>query len=141
MVDREPKLFKNGNPYMKARQVMASAIIFRSHGWADWKIGHAKLFGILLWDFETKKRRKFKYSTTLRRGGYRRTHNYRLLEKLVKNGLLEKEGNGYYSFASKDLNLIKRLVVVMKEMDMFNHGAVSTEVVEDFKTLHCERGL
>ena len=141
MVEREPKLFRNWEPYMKSRQVMASAILFRSHGWADWKIGHAKLFGILLWDFETKKRWKFKYSTTLRMGGYRRTHNYRLLKKLVKHGLLRKEGNGYYSFGSKDLDLINRLMVVMREMDTFGHADVSTEVMEDSKTLHCRPGL
>ena len=141
MVEREPKLFRNWEPYMKARQVMASAILFRSHGWADWKIGHAKLVGILLWDFETKKRWKFKYSTTLRMGGYRRTHNYRLLKKLVKHGLLQKEGNGYYSFRSKDLDLIKKLMVVMREMDAFSHADVSTEVMEDSKTLHCRAGL
>ena len=141
MVEREPKLFRNWEPYMKARQVMASAILFRSHGWGDWKIGHAKLIGILLWNFETKKRWKFKYSTTLRTGGYRRTHNYRLLDKLVKNGLLQKEGNGYYSFAFRDLDSIKRLMVVMREMDAFRHGDVLMEVVQDSKTLHCRRGL
>ena len=137
MVEREPKLFRNWEPYMKARQVMASAILFGSHGWGDWKIGHAKLVGILLWDFETKKRWKFKYSTTLKMAGYQRTHNYRLLNKLVEKNLLQKEGDGYYSFGSKDLDLIKRLMVVMREMDTFRHGDVSTEVMEDSKTLHC----
>jgi hypothetical protein len=125
MVEREPKLFKNWEPYMKARQVMASAILFRSHGWGDWKIGHAKLFGILLWDFETKKRWKFKYSTTLKMAGYQRTHNYRLLNKLVEKNLLQKEGDGYYSFAPEELDLMKRVVLVIKELDVTGREIVT----------------
>lgn len=102
---------------------MASAIFFRSHGWEDWKIGHAKLLGILLWDFETKDEWKFKYSTTLRVSGYRRTHNYRLLDGLVKTGFLQKEGNGYYSFLPSDLDLVKKLIGAMRQMDTFGHGS------------------
>ena len=141
MVEREPKLFRNWEPYMKARQVMASAILFRSHGWADWKIGHAKLFGILLWDFETKKRWKFKYSDTLRKGGYHRTHNYRLLQKLMENDLLKKEGKGYYSLGFRDLTMIKKLLAILKTMDEFENENISTKVVENPKALHCRAGF
>ena len=120
----EPNLFRNWDPYMRVRQVMASAVIFKNHGWAQWQVGHAKLFGILLWDFETRKRLKFKYSSSLKRYGYMRTHNYRLLNTLVENNLLQREGNGYYSFSLEELDLIKRVVMLIRELDVVGREIV-----------------
>ena len=85
MTGTEPRLFQNWSAYMRQRQVMASAVIFKNHDWYEWEIGHAKIYGILLWHYETKKHTKFKYSKTLKKQGYRRTHNYRLLKKIVEN--------------------------------------------------------
>ena len=135
MVEREPEIFKNWDPYMKVRQIMGSAVIFKNHGWTDWQGGHAKLFGILLRDFETKKRWKFKYNTDLKKRGYRRTHNYRLLHKLIKNNLLQKEGNGYYSFNLNQLKLIKGVVLALREMDGFGNGNAPTKVVEKSESI------
>jgi len=118
MAEREPKLFKNWSNYMRFRQIIASALIFKHHGWSQWEIGHAKLFGILLWDFETRKNKKFKYSTAFKKQGYRRTHNYRLLKGLVENKLLQREGEGYYSFIIGDLKIIKKVMTILKEMDI-----------------------
>jgi hypothetical protein len=118
MADREPRLFKNWNNYMKFRQIMASAVIFKNRGWSQWQIGHAKLFGILLWDYETKKNTKFKYSNILKREGYRRTHYYWLLKAIVENHLLQKDGNGNYSLKIQELRMIKRLLIILKELDM-----------------------
>jgi hypothetical protein len=117
MVEGQPKLFENWDPYMKARQVMASAAIFKNHGWYQWQSGHAKLFGVLLWDYETKRKRKFKYSKTLRKQGYCRTHNYRLLKDIIRNNLLEKEGKGHYSFTLPELEVIRRVVARIREID------------------------
>lgn len=103
---------------MKFRQIMASAVIFKNHGWVQWQIGHAKLFGILLWDYETKRNTKFKYSDVLKKQGYRRTHNYRLLKAIVENHVLQRDGNGYYSFKIQELRMIKRTLVILKELDM-----------------------
>ena len=118
MTDKEPRLFKNWNNYMKLRQIMASAVIFNNHGWSGWQIGHAKLFGILLWEYETRKNTKFKYSSTLKKQGYRRTHNYRLLKAILENNLLQRDGDGYYTFTVWELKMIKRVMMVLKEMDM-----------------------
>ena len=118
MTEREPKIFKNWSPYMRQRQVMASAVIFKNHGWYEWQVGHSKLYGILLWHYETKKQTSFKYSTTLKKQGYRRTHNYRLLKTIVEKSLLQKEGNGYYSLAPSDLQAIQKVLSLIKKLDM-----------------------
>jgi hypothetical protein len=118
MVEKEPRLFKNWNNYMKFRQIMASAVIFKNHGWAQWQIGHAKLFGILLWNYETKKTTKFKYSDVLKKQGYRRTHNYRLLKAIVENDLLQRDGNGYYIFTAQELRMVKRVLIIVKKLDI-----------------------
>ncbi len=117
MVKREPKLFQNWSQYMRQRQVMASAVMFKNHGWYGWEVGHAKLYGILLWHYETKKHARFKYSRTLRKQGYRRTHNYRLLSRIVENNLLRREGNGYYSFAPSEIQVVERVLSLIKELD------------------------
>ena len=117
MVEGEPKLFRKWDPYMKVRQVTASAVIFRNHAWFRWQQGHAKLFGVLLWDYETKGNKRFKYNKTLKRYGYQRTHNYRLLKEIIDNNLLVKEGNGYYSFTEPELEVIRRVVARIKELD------------------------
>ncbi len=97
---------------------MASAVLFKDQGWMDWELGHAKLFGIVLWNFETKKIKQFKYCHTLKRQGYGRTHNYRLLKELVGNNFLRKEGNGYYSLACQNIESIKKVLLLVKELDM-----------------------
>ncbi len=116
MVEKEPELFRNFEPYMKARQVAASGAIFINHGWFNWQMGHARLFGVLLWDYERNGKRKFKYNKTLKKHGYRRTHNYRLLSAMVENKVLKKHGNGYYSFIS-DTVLLKKVMTAVRELD------------------------
>lgn len=138
MTEREPKLFKNWSAYMRQRQVMASAVIFKNHGWYQWEVGHAKLYGILLWHYETKKHAKFKYSRTLKRQGYRRTHNYRLLKTIVEKSLLQKQGNGYYSFAPSEIELIKKVLSVIKELDKIGN---ETGGNENREALHHRRRL
>ena len=122
MIEREPELFKNWCSYMKLRQVMASAALFRDQGWTDWHMGHAKLFGIVLWNYETKKIKKFRYCHTLKRQGYGRTHNYRLLKELVENNFLTKEGNGYYSLVCENLESLEKVLLVIRELDMIDSG-------------------
>lgn len=121
MVAGEPKLFRNWDPYMRTRQVVASAVIFKNHGWFQWQMGHAKLFGVLLWDYETRRKGKFKYSKILKKQGYQRTHNYRLLREILENNLLQKEGNGYYSFTVPELEMIRQVIGVMRELDMISN--------------------
>jgi hypothetical protein len=120
MVEGEPKLFKNWDPYMKMRQVAASAVIFKHHGWLRWQMGHARLFGVLLWNYESRQSRRFKYSKILKKQGYKRTHNYRLLKDILENKILQKEGNGYYSFTAQESTTIRQVITVMKELDMIS---------------------
>ena len=128
MVSGEPKLFKAWDPYTKERQVIASAIIFNNRGWTNWQGGHAKLFGTLLWEYETKNRCKFKYSQTLKKQGYARTHNYRLLKALIEHDLLKKEGSGYYSFPFRTLRMIREIVLLLKEMDAMSKEEIQIGV-------------
>jgi len=128
MVEREPELFKKWDPYIKIRQIMGSAVFFENHGWKEWKIGHAKLFGIFLRDFETKKKFKFKYSVDLKKRGYRRTHNYRLLHELVRKYVLKKEGNGYYSLDLKEFDILKRVVLGLRGMDAIGNKEIPAGV-------------
>ena len=117
MREREPNLFKNWTEYAKQRQVFASAVIFKAHGWCEWELGHAKLFGILLWHYEMKKQGKFKYSKTLKKEGYRRTHNYRLLKPLLSKTFLRKEGNGHYTLVPEDVKLVQEVSKILKQLD------------------------
>lgn len=141
MTEREPELFKNWCSYMKLRQVMASAVVFRDQGWMDWEMGHAKLFGIVLWNYETKKIRKFKYCKTLKKQGYRKTHNYRLLKELVENKFLRKEGNGYYSLACQNVESMKKVLSLVKELDSIGNREIVTGVGKNGKALHDRLGL
>jgi hypothetical protein len=121
MTEREPQLFKNWSGYMRQRQAMASAVIFKNHGWYKWEVGHAKLYGILLWHYEMKKQTRFKYSKTLKMQGYRRTHNYRLLKAILEKELLQKEGSGYYSFAVSEVKVIEKVLSLIKGLDMIGN--------------------
>ena len=62
-------------------------------------MGHARLFGVLLWDYETHETGDSNTAKFSRNKAISRTHNYRLLKEIIENNLLIKEGNGYYSFA------------------------------------------
>lgn len=117
MIDREPGLFKGLNEYVKQRQVMASAVVFKAHDWQEWRIGHAKLYGILLWHYESKKQTSFKYGKILKKLGYRRTHNYRLLKAIVERKILCKEGNGRYSLATSEIETIEKVLGLIKQLD------------------------
>ena len=127
MIDREPRLFKGLDQYVRQRQVMASAVVFKAYGWHGWQIGHAKLYGILLWHYETKKQTSFKYSRMLKKLGYRRTHNYRLLKGIVENNLLVKKGNGCYCFTFSGMSVIEKMLSVIRELDMISY---ETEVMQ-----------
>ncbi len=124
MTRKEPNLFKNWSAYMRQRQVMASAVIFKNHGWYQWEPGHAKLFGILLWHYEAKKQTRFKYSRLLKKQGYRRTHNYRLLRKILENKLLKREQNGYYSLPVSETKTIRKVLSLIKELDAIGNKKV-----------------
>ena len=127
MIDREPRLFKGLNEYVKQRQVMASAVVFKAHDWQEWQIGHAKLYGILLWHYESKKQTSFKYGKILKKLGYRRTHNYRLLKGIVENNLLVKKGNGRYCLTFSGMSVIEKMLSVIRELDMISY---ETEVMQ-----------
>ena len=142
MPEKEPMLFKNWSEYMKQRQVMVSAVIFKNQGWYQWEIGHARIFGMLLWYYETKKQTSFKYSKTLKKQGYRRTHNYRLLKRIVEINLLKKGGNGYYNLNLSEMKLIDEVLSLMKKLDMISKEQTATEVeIENRKALHHRSGL
>lgn len=141
MTEREPELFKDWCSYMKLRQVMASAVLFKDKGWMDWEMGHAKLFGILLWNYEIKNVKRFKYCKTLKKQGYRRTHNYRLLKGLVENGFLRKDGKGYYSLACENGESITRVLSLVKELDSIGSRDVIIGGGKNGKALHDRLGL
>lgn len=128
MRETEPMLFKSWSEYMKQRQVMASAVIFKNHGWYEWEIGHARIFGILLWHYETTKQKSFKYSKTLKKFGYRRTHNYRLLKRIVERNLLKKRGNGCYDLNLPEIKVIDKVISLIKQLDMVSKEQTPTEV-------------
>jgi hypothetical protein len=121
MSEREPMLFKDWSEYMKQRQVMVSAVIFKNQGWYQWEIGHARIFGVLLWYYETKKQTSFKYSETLKKQGYRRTHNYRLLKTIVATNLLKKGRKGYYKLNLPEIKVIDKILSLIKELDMIGN--------------------
>jgi hypothetical protein len=124
-------LFKTWSQYMKQRQIMASAVIFKAHGWYEWQVGHAKIFGILLWHYETGNQTSFKYSKTLKKDGYRRTHNYRLLKRIVEMNLLKKKGNGYYHLNLPEINVIDKVLSLIKELDMISKEQSPAEMEEE----------
>jgi len=128
MASGEPKLLETWDPYTKARQVVGSAIIFNNRGWTNWKQGHAKLFGIMLWEYETKKRSKFKYNKALKKVGYGRTHNYRLLKGIMEHNLLKKQGGGHYSFPLRTLRMMREIVLLLKEIDAMSKKEIEIGV-------------
>ena len=67
MTADEPSIFQNLSPYMRAKLMMASAIVFRRSNWKHWTYGHEKLLGVILWHYETKKEKEFKYNKLLKK--------------------------------------------------------------------------
>lgn len=118
----EPRIFQNWSEYTKQRQIMIAAALFRANDWDDWEEGHAKLFSIFLWLYEGKKQIRFKYSKTLKKSGYSRTHNYRLLNMIVKQDMLAKEGNGNYRIPEENTRLINKAMVIIKNLDNLKEG-------------------
>ena len=117
MTADEPSIFENLSPYMKARLMVASAIIFRKSNWKDWTYGHEKLLGVVIWHYEAKKERKFKYSKLLKRHAYGRTQNYKLLKGILERSILLQEGNGYYAFSERYQDLIDKILEALKGID------------------------
>jgi len=113
----EPRIYQNWSEYTKQRQIMIAAALFKANDWDDWEEGHAKLFSIFLWLYEDKKQIRFKYSKTLKKSGYSRTHNYRLLNMIVKQDMLAKEGNGNYRITKQHKELIDNAMVIIKNLD------------------------
>ena len=117
MAAEEPFIFQRLNPYMKSRLMIVSSIIFRKSGWDEWSYGHEKLIGVVLWNYETKKEKRFKYNRLFKRYAYGRTQNYKLLRGIIDKNILLKEGNGYYTFPEEYQNLIDQILEVIKILD------------------------
>ena len=117
MTADEPTIFQEFSPYMKARLMIASAILFRHSRWENWTYGHEKLLGIALFHFETKKERRFKYSKLLKKYAYGRTQNYKLLKAICETKILVREGNGYYSFSPDYQGVIQEIMEALKMID------------------------
>lgn len=117
MTADEPSIFENLNSYMRARLMIASAIIFRKSNWQNWTYGHEKLLGVVLWHYETKKERRFKYSKLLKRYAYGRTQNYKLLREILGRKILVSQGNGCYEFSPKYHDLIDKIFSELGEID------------------------
>jgi len=121
MTADEPTAFQNLSPYMKARLMIVSAIVFRKSRWNNWSYGHEKLIGVVLWNYETKKENRFKYSKLLKRYAYGRTQNYKLLKSIVERKILVKQGNGYYTFPEKYRDLIDDVLEAIKTLDRLGY--------------------
>ena len=117
MTADEPSIFENLTPYMRTRLMMASVVIFRKSQMPNWSHGHEKLVGVVLWHYENRKEKRFKYSKLLKRYAYGRTQNYKLLRPIVEQKILVSQGNGYYSFAPEYENLLDRILSEMKSID------------------------
>lgn len=117
MGDREPMRFREWDAYVKHREIMVSSIVLKSSGWNGWHPGHAKLLGVLLWDYEGKRANGFRYREVLKRYGYGRTHNYRLLGDLVGNAVLEKQGRGVYRLQDGRLEAAEKAITVLRLAD------------------------
>ena len=123
MVDRDPILFRGWNAYMKHRQIMVSSIVLKSSGWTDWNTSHAKLLAVLLWDYEGRKVNGFRYNEILKKKGYQRTHNYRLLNELVKKAVLIRDEKGLYSIRDESLEIAEQAFAFMKGADNIGNNA------------------
>ena len=117
MTNDDPSIFQNLPPYMRMRLMMAAAIIFRNSDLKNWTYGHQKLLGIVLWNYEKKREKSFKYSKLFKRHAYGRTHNYKLLKKILEEKILVKEGNGIYAFEKKYHTLIEQIFTGLKALD------------------------
>ena len=71
----------------------------------------------------------------LKKKGYRRTHNYRLLKSLVEQNLIRKEGDGYYSFPESELEIIKNAITAMRQLDLINRNEIFSGVRESESTV------
>jgi hypothetical protein len=117
MTSTDPAMFQNLPPYMRARLMMAAAIIFRNSDFKSWSYGHEKLLGIVLWNYEKKREKRFKYAKLFKRHAYGRTHNYILLKKILEEDILVKEGNGFYAFTKQYHDLIEQIFIGIKNLD------------------------
>lgn len=117
MTADEPTIFENLSSYTRARLMMASAVVFRKSDWDKWTYGHEKLLGVILWHYESKKEKRFKYSKLLKRYAYGRTQNYKLLKGILDRHILVKQGNGYYTFPEKYHTLIEQVFNSLKTID------------------------
>jgi len=96
---------------------MASATVFRKSGWKEWTYGHEKLIGVVLWNYESKGEKRFKYSKLLKRQAYGRTQNYKLLKAIVRVKILKSQGNGYYEFSEKYQDMIEKVFDAITILD------------------------
>ena len=117
MTADDPSLFEQFEPYMRARLMIAAAIIFRKSNWDKWTYGHEKLMGVILWYCEAEKKYQFKYSRLLKRYAYGRTQNYKLLSEIVDRNILTRQPNGYYEFSEKYRELIESIFEELKNLD------------------------
>jgi hypothetical protein len=117
MTADDPSVFENIGAYMRARLMIASAIIFRKSGWNEWTYGHEKLMGVILWYCEAEKQCNFKYSKVLKRYAYGRTQNYKLLKEIVDRNILIRQPNGYYIFPRSYRELIEQIFEELKNLD------------------------
>jgi hypothetical protein len=117
MTADEPSIFDDLNSYMKARLMIASAIIFRRSNWKDWTYGHEKLLGVIIWHYEYKREKTFKYSKVLRRYAYGRAQNYKLLRGILERNILINEGNGYYTFGREYQEVFDKILDILKAID------------------------
>ena len=118
MTADEPSLFENLAPYMQTRLMLASAVIFRESRMQAWTHGHEKLVGVILWNYETRREKAFKYSRVLKRYAYGRTQNYKLLKPIVDQKILISQGNGRYAFSPEYQELIEQIFTRMKDIDL-----------------------
>ena len=127
MINREPMLFRDWHAYNTQRQIMAAAIVLKSSGWQSWSLGHAKLLSVLLWDYECRKVNHFKYCHTLKKNAYRRTHNYRLLNGLSRNGVLIKQGTGCYRLSPDGIKAADKAIAFITQADHICNEALKTK--------------
>lgn len=121
MGSNDPMLFRGWNAYMRLRQTMASSIVLNSSGWDTWNVSHAKVLAVFLWEYEGNKVNEFRYNKVLRKHAYRRTHNYKLLNDLLKSSVLLKAGRGTYSLNDKSLKIAEKATAFMKQADHICH--------------------
>ena len=122
MTSDDPAIFQDIPQYMRTRLMLASSIVFRESKWEDWTYGHEKLFGVVIWHYETKKAENFKYNKLLKKHGYGRTQNYKLLKGILERKILVRQNNGYYTFSKRCKNLIDRVLEFIKSGDSIRNS-------------------